>query len=61
MKSVGFRFNLDEKVTVEKTGFSGVITMCAIQGEVSQPEKVYYVQGTGCAAWYAERLLKEAE
>ena len=61
MKTVGFQFNLDEKVTVEKTGFSGVITMCAIQGEVEHPEKVYYVQGTGGASWYPERLLKEAD
>ena len=61
MKTVGFQFNLDEKVTVEKTGFSGVITMCAIQGYVNEPEKVYYVQGTGGASWYPERLLKEAD
>jgi len=61
MKTVGFQFNIDEKVTVKKTGFTGVITMCAIQGDVEHPEKVYYVQGTGGEAWYAERLLKEAE
>jgi len=61
MKSVGFQFNLDEKVTVEKTGFTGVITTCAIQGNVTEPEKTYYIQGTGGEGWYAERLLKEAE
>ena len=53
MKSVGFRFNIDEKVTVEKTGFSGVITICAIQGDVNEPEKVYYVQGATGEGWYA--------
>jgi len=61
MKSVGFQFNLDEKVTVEKTGFSGIITTCAIRGDVNEPEKVYYIQGNGGEGWYAERFLKEAE
>jgi len=61
MKSVGFKFNLDEKVVVEKTGFSGVITMCAIQGDPEQPENVYYILGNTAEGWYAERLLKEAE
>ena len=57
---VDFKFNLDEKVTVEKTGFSGVITMCAIQGDPEMPETVYYVSGATGDGWYAERLLKEA-
>jgi hypothetical protein len=61
MKSVSFRFNLDEKVLVEKTGFSGVVTMCAIQGNVDEPEKVYFIQGASGDGWYSERLLKEAE
>jgi len=61
MKSVGFEFNLDEKVTVVKTGFSGVVTMCAIQSDPEKPEKVYYVLGATGSDWYAERLLKEAE
>ena len=61
MKSVDFKFNIDEKVIVEKTGFSGIITMCAIQGDANEPEKVYYIQGATGDGWYAERLLKEAE
>ena len=61
MKSVDFKFNIDEKVIVEKTGFSGIITMCAIQGDVNESEKVYYIQGATGDGWYAERLLKEAE
>jgi len=61
MKSVGFRFNLDEKVTVEKTGFTGVITMCAIQGDPDKPENTYFVLGANGSDWYPERLLKEAE
>ena len=56
-----FKFNLDEKVTVEKTGFSGVITMCAVQGDPEKPDIVYYVSGATGEAWYAERLLKEAK
>jgi hypothetical protein len=61
MKTVGFQFNLDEKVTVEKIGFSGIITMCAIRGNVNEPEKIYFVQGISGEGWYAERSLKEAE
>lgn len=61
MKSVGFRFNLDEKVIVEKNGFTGVITMCAIQGDSEKPESVYFVQGAASSGWYTEKLLKEAE
>ena len=61
MKSVGFRFNLDEKVTVEKTDFSGIVTMCAIEGDPENPEIVYYVSGATANGWYPERLLKEAE
>jgi hypothetical protein len=61
MKSVNFRFNLDDKVTVEKTNFSGVVTMCAIQGDPEKPETVYYVAGANGRDWYPERLLKEAE
>ena len=61
MKSVSFKFNLDEKVTNMKTGFSGIVTLCAIQGNPESPEIVYYVNGTQNTDWVAERLLKEAE
>jgi hypothetical protein len=61
MKSVGFKFNLDEKVTAENINFSGVITLCAIQGDPANPEIVYFVQGAEASHWLAERLLKEAE
>ena len=61
MKSVSFKFNLDEKVTNIKTGFSGVVTLCAIQGDPSSPEIVYFVNGAGNSEWHAERLLKDGE
>jgi hypothetical protein len=56
MLSVCFEFSLDEKVCIETIGFTGIVTMCAIEGE---GEKVYYVQGIGASGWYSERLIKE--
>ena len=61
MKSVSFRFNLDEKVTVVKTNLTGIVTLCAIQGDPEHPENTYYVSGATGEGWYAERLLKEAD
>jgi hypothetical protein len=61
MKNVNFKFTLDQKVTVEKTGFSGLISLCAIQGDPEKPENVYFVSGATGDGWYAERLLQEAE
>ncbi len=61
MKSVGFKFNLDDKVFVEKTDFTGIITMCAIQGDSAHPESGYYIQGAVNSGWYTEKLLKEGE
>jgi hypothetical protein len=61
LKSIHFKFNLDEKVTVIQTGFSGIISLCAIQGDPASPEIVYFVNGVGNCNWYAERLLKGAE
>jgi hypothetical protein len=59
LKSVGFRFNLEEKVKDETNGFSGVVTLCAIKGTANEPEKVYLVEGGGDARWVAENNLKE--
>ncbi|MCL2138690.1 MAG: hypothetical protein FWH41_04070 [Treponema sp.] len=61
MKSVEFRFNLDDKVIAKTAGFSGIVSMCAIQGDPETPEIVYYVKGATGSDWYAERLLQEAE
>jgi hypothetical protein len=58
MKTVEFKFSIDQKVCVEKNGFTGIVTMCAIQGN---PEEItYYIQGDGNSGWYPERLIKEA-
>jgi hypothetical protein len=61
MKSVSFRFNLDEKVHAEKNDFSGIVTMCAIQGNPDNPENIYYLEGMNTGGWYPERLLKEVK
>jgi hypothetical protein len=61
MKSVGFKFNLNEKVIAGKNDFSGIVTMCAIRGDAENPEQIYYVQGATASDWYSEKLLKEAE
>ena len=61
MKTVGFRFNLEEKVNDVEKGFSGVITMCSIKGTRDEPEKIYLVEGGGDVRWVAENNLKEAE
>jgi len=59
--NICFQFNLDDKVTNIKTGFSGLISMCAIQGSPENPEVVYYVNGAEHSDWCAERLLKEVK
>jgi hypothetical protein len=56
MASVYFKFELDQKVCVETIGFTGIVTMCAIQGE---GEKIYCIQGAASSGWYPERLIKE--
>jgi hypothetical protein len=60
MKSVNFKFNLDDKVKNTKTGFTGVISMCAIDGDPESPETRYFIQGTEKGIWFPERLLEEA-
>jgi hypothetical protein len=56
MKTVEFKFSIDQKVCVKKIGFTGIVVMCAIQGE---GEKIYYIQGAASSGWYPERLIKE--
>jgi hypothetical protein len=57
MKTVEFKFSIDQKVCVEDIGFSGIVAMCSIQG--NPEEKTYYIQGAAGAGWYPERLIKE--
>ena len=61
MKTVEFKFNIDDKVKVTKTGFTGIITSCAITRDPAMPEKSYFVDGAENSGWYAERLLEEAD
>jgi hypothetical protein len=53
---VCFNYSLDQKVCIETIGFTGIVTVCATQGE---GEKVYYIQGAASSGWYPERLVKE--
>jgi hypothetical protein len=61
MNTAGFDFYLEQKVKVAAINFTGIVTMCAIQGDPEDPDTVYYVQGAENSAWYAERLLTEVE
>jgi hypothetical protein len=57
MKTVEFKFSIDQKVCIEATSLTGIVTMCAIQGN---PEEItYYIQGSATSGWYPERLIKE--
>jgi hypothetical protein len=58
---INFDFELDQKVKVEKTGLTGIVSMCAIEGNPEYPDVIYYVKGIEFSDWYAGRLLKEAE
>jgi hypothetical protein len=58
---VEFKFAIDQSVTVEKTGFTGIVMTCAISGDPEKPETTYYIQGAADSGWYSERLLKEAK
>ena len=59
MGAIHFKYNLDIKVTNIKTGFIGLVSMCAIQGNPENPEIVYFINGAEHSDWCAERLLKE--
>ena len=61
MQSVNFKFNIDDAVLARKNNFSGIVTMCAIQGHPNFPENVYYIEGEKSSGWYAERLLEEVK
>jgi hypothetical protein len=56
MTSVSFEYSLYQKVCVDTIGLTGIVTMCAIQGE---GEIIYYIQGAGISGWYPEKLIKE--
>jgi hypothetical protein len=57
MKTVEFKFDIDQKVKVEKLDMTGVITMCAFD----KGGPVYLIQNGKDAGWYTESLLVDAE
>jgi hypothetical protein len=57
MKTVNFRFDIDQKVKVEKLGVIGIVAMRTVNDAGS----VYYVNSKDGCDWYAERLLADAE
>ena len=57
MKTVNFKFDIDQKVKVEKLDVTGIVTMCA----VNDAGTTYYVSSKEGGDWYAERLLTDAE
>jgi hypothetical protein len=61
MTEVTFKFNIGDYVKVDKINFSGIVTMCAIDGDPGNPDKKYFVSGEKHSDWFTERLIKEVE
>jgi hypothetical protein len=61
MMEVIFKFSIGDFVKVDKTNFSGIVTMCALDGDPGNPDKKYYVAGTDRSEWYTERLIEEVK
>jgi hypothetical protein len=57
MKTVVFRFDIDQRVKVAKLGVTGIVATCA----VSDAGNSYYINTARGGEWYAERLLESAE
>jgi hypothetical protein len=57
MKTVNFKFDLDQKVKVEKLGIVGVVTMCALE----KGGPIYLIKTGTNSDWYTESLLEDAE
>jgi hypothetical protein len=55
--TVNFKFQVDQKVKVEKLGITGIVTVCGIDDSGN----TYYVDTGNSGSWYAERLLTDAE
>jgi hypothetical protein len=57
MKTVTFKFDIDQKVRVEKLGITGIITTCAVDdGGIT-----YHIRNEKDGYWFPERLLTDAE
>jgi hypothetical protein len=57
MKTVKFKFDLDQKIKVEKLGITGVIAMCAFD----KGGPVYLIKTGKESDWYNESLLEDDE
>jgi hypothetical protein len=57
MKTVTFKFEIDQKVKVTKLGITGIVSMCSI----NDAGNTYYVDTENGSSWYPERLLTDAE
>jgi hypothetical protein len=57
MKTVEFKFDIDQKVRVEKLGIDGFVTVCAID----DCGNCYFVKTTNGGDWYYERHLTGTE
>jgi hypothetical protein len=57
MKTVNFKFDLDQKVKVEKLGTTGIIAMCALE----KGGPIYLIKTGTNSDWYTESLLEDAE
>jgi hypothetical protein len=53
MKTVTFKFDMDQKVRMEKLGIVGVVSMCAL----SDGGNTYYLLTADGSSWIEERLL----
>jgi hypothetical protein len=61
MKSVSFKYDLGQFVTVIRTGLTGIITMCGIGGDPDAPNISYFINGVGASDWYLEKFIKEVD
>jgi hypothetical protein len=55
--TVNFKFEIDQKVKVEKLGITGIVAMCAFD----EGGNTYYVKTPDNDNWFRESLLVDAE
>jgi hypothetical protein len=56
MKTVEFKFDIDQRVKVRKLGFIGIVRTCAFHGAGND-----YIQTKKGGNWLSEELLEDAE
>ncbi|MDR2097702.1 MAG: hypothetical protein LBP37_04200 [Spirochaetaceae bacterium] len=57
MKTVNFKFDIDQKVRVGKLGFIGIVAACAI----NRVGNDYYIKTEKGGDWFNETLLSAVE